>query len=179
MQHANIFGQVSVNFSDRVPVKLAFPCFSFGHKGGSSLYSSNIFLAKVSVAAALFFIQIRPPVELGIHKKEDTSRGTSISIIMQNQIHRDGFMSWGSDRARTLPQTRMNLSHEIGLLFLASPPSTYGPPDYLIRRPDPAARSLSSVTRSVLMAETNSSIDHRKKHNLVRDRPTPGCDRNF
>lgn len=94
-------------------------------KSKSALYSSDISLPEVSPWQPIFFIQIRPPVELGIHKKENTSRGTSISIIMQNQIHRGGFMSSGSDRARTLPQTRMNLSHEIGLLFLASPPSTY------------------------------------------------------
>lgn len=101
--------------------------------------------------------------ESSIEKRENTSRGTSISIIMQNQIHRDGFMSWGSDRARTLPQTRMNLSHEIGLLFLASPPSTYARPDYLIRRPDSAMRSLSSVIQSVLMVKTNSFIDHAQQ----------------
>lgn len=35
-------------------------------------------------------------------------------------------------------------------------------PDYLIRRPDSAMRSLSSVTQSVLMVETNGFIDPDK-----------------
>lgn len=41
-------------------------------------------------------------------------------------------------------------------------------PDYLIRRPDSAMRSLSSVTQSILMAKTNSVIDHKRKDTFAK-----------
>lgn len=40
-------------------------------------------------------------------------------------------------------------------------------PEYLIRRPDSAMRSLSSVTQSVLMVETNSFIDQDEDMNAT------------
>lgn len=103
--------------------------------------------------------------------KEGLASWTSISIIMQNQIHFWRiYVVRGWKQGWTVSQSRMNLSQEIGFLFFASAPYI-SRSDNLIRLPS-AILSLLSPDIAETVIKLNSYCLYPRILSFIRPKGT-------